>query len=236
MTSSVVPYDKLQTDTGGDENVNQVKKLVEKAVADYDPQAEEKQELEFQGREVVDASVVFNRFSSTGDKLLFYNGLFWSFIFGAALPTFCFVFGELIDDIGGMATSKEENPMVTNSLYMVYVAVGVLFTAFFYISSLAVFSESISRNMKIEYFQAALAKDAAFYDEQNPNEMASKINKEAGALQKGTCEKIGSINYSVSGFILSYIVSFYWGWKFSLILTGALPFIAFSGIGWAMAM
>lgn len=42
MTSSVVPYDKLQTDTGGDENVNQVKKLVEKAVADYDPQAEEK--------------------------------------------------------------------------------------------------------------------------------------------------------------------------------------------------
>lgn len=42
MTSSVVPYDKLQTDTGGDENVQQVKKLVEKAVADYDPQAEEK--------------------------------------------------------------------------------------------------------------------------------------------------------------------------------------------------
>lgn len=72
--------------------------------------------------------------------------------------------------------------MIKNSLYMVYVACGVLVTASFYISSLSVFSESISRNMKIEYFSAALSKDAAFYDEQNPNEMASKINKECGAV------------------------------------------------------
>ena len=31
-------------------------------------------------------------------------------------------------------------------------------------------------------FREALNKDAAFYDEQNPNEMTSKINKEAGAV------------------------------------------------------
>ena len=36
--------------------------------------------------------------------------------------------------------------------------------------------------MKIAYFEAALQKDADFYDVQNPNEMASKIAKEVAAV------------------------------------------------------
>jgi hypothetical protein len=55
--------------------------------------------------------------------------------------------------------------MITNSVFMLYVAIGVLVTSAFYISSLSVFSESVSRNFKIEYFSSALSKDAAFYDE-----------------------------------------------------------------------
>jgi hypothetical protein len=66
--------------------------------------------------------------------------------------------------------------------------------------------------------------------------MASKINKEAGAVKKGTSDKVGAINYSVTGFLLGYLVAFYWGWKFSLILCAALPFLGCSGVGWAMTL
>lgn len=66
--------------------------------------------------------------------------------------------------------------------------------------------------------------------------MASKINKEASACQRGTGEKIGTVAMSLSCFFLGFFVAFYFGWKLSLILLGALPFIAAAGIGWGVAM
>jgi hypothetical protein len=47
---------------------------------------------------------------------------------------------------------------------------------------LALFSESISFKIKLEYFKKCLEKDAAFYDVQNPTEMASKISKECSSI------------------------------------------------------
>ena len=90
--------------------------------------------------------------------------------------------------------------------------------------------------MKIEYFKAALAKDAAYYDEQNPNEMASKINKEAAAVRRGCNEKNGVVMMTATIFILGFVAAFYFGWKYSLILLGGLPFIACVGIGWGISM
>ena len=90
--------------------------------------------------------------------------------------------------------------------------------------------------MKIEYFKAALAKDAAFYDEQNPNEMASKINKEAAAVRRGCSEKNGVVMMSLTMFVLGFVAAFYFGWKYSLILLGGLPFIAGVGVLWGVSM
>lgn len=41
---------------------------------------------------------------------------------------------------------------------------------------------------------------------------------------------------SVSGFILGYAFSFYWGWKFTLILLAAFPFLAATGIAMGVAL
>jgi ATP-binding cassette subfamily B (MDR/TAP) protein 1 len=68
-------------------------------------------------------------------------------------------------------------------------------------------------------------KDAAFYDEQNPNEMAAKINKEAAAVRRGCSEKIGNVTMSIAMFLLGFVAAFYFGWLYSLILLGGLPFI-----------
>lgn len=123
---------------------------------------------------------MLNRYSTSCDKILLWNGLFWSFIFGASMPGFSIVFGELVDDLGEQQPgSGKENPMKTNTVNMLYVAAFTFVSAAMYIISFSIFSESVQYHLKIEYMKAALEKDAAFYDEQNPNEMASKINKEA---------------------------------------------------------
>lgn len=44
---------------------------------------------------------MFTRFADGGDKALMYIGFFWATLFGASMPGFCVVFGELINDLGG---------------------------------------------------------------------------------------------------------------------------------------
>jgi ABC-type multidrug transport system fused ATPase/permease subunit len=179
----------------------------------------------------------FFRFADGCDTFLFWFGVLWAFAFGAALPGFCIIFGGLIDDMGTMGVGEQkENPLKKNSLYMIYVAGGTWVTSGCYISALAVYSESIAHKLKIKYFEKALYKDAAFYDTQNPNEMAAKINKEAQAVRRGLSEKIGNICMSISGFILGYAAAFIFGWKLALILLGGLPFILCSGIAFGLSL
>lgn len=72
-----------------------------KAVKDFDPNATERDEnLEFHETEAVSAFEMFNRFADGSDKFLLYNGFFWSFLFGAAMPGFSIIFGGLVDDLG----------------------------------------------------------------------------------------------------------------------------------------
>ena len=59
------------------------------------------------------------------------------------------------------------------------------------LSSMGMFSERIAYKIKVDYFRKCLAKDAAWLDEKNPNELAPKISKETTAIQLGTSEKVG---------------------------------------------
>jgi hypothetical protein len=49
-------------------------------------------------------------------------------------------------------------------------------------SLFSIFAENIAYKIRIDYFRSCLAKDAAFYDDNNPTEMASKISKEVSAI------------------------------------------------------
>ena len=85
------------------------------------------------------------------------------------------------------------------------------------------FSENIAYRIKIEYFKAAIKKDAAYYDKQNPNEMATKISKECEAIQRGSSDKMGAIVGNIIGFVAGFAFAFYWGWEFTLILMAICP-------------
>ena len=66
--------------------------------------------------------------------------------------------------------------------------------------------------------------------------MASKINKEAAAVRRGCNEKNGVVMMTATIFILGFVAAFYFGWKYSLILLGGLPFIAGVGVLWGVSM
>ena len=91
------------------------------------------------------------------------------------------------------------------------------------------FAESISYKIKIKYFKSCLEKDASFYDEHNPTEMASKISKEVSTIQRGIGEKVGALASAYSAFIFGFAFAFYFGWQLTLILLAAFPLFAMIG-------
>ena len=66
--------------------------------------------------------------------------------------------------------------------------------------------------------------------------MAAKISKEVSAMQRGMGEKVGNILMSVFGCIAGFAFSFYWGWKYTLILLAGFPALALVGVGMGSAM
>lgn len=81
-----------------------------------------------------------------------------------------------------------------------------------------------------------MRKDAAYYDEHNPTEMASKIAKETAAIQRGTGEKLGNIIMAFTSFLLGFAFAFLWGWLLTCILLAGFPVMAVMGTGMAYAM
>ena len=86
------------------------------------------------------------------------------------------------------------------------------------------------------YFAKTLEMDAAYYDQNSPNEMSAKIAKEIGAIERGLGEKVGMTIMKVSMFFIGFIFAFACGWKFSLVLSGFVPVMAFCGGAMTMAL
>ena len=65
---------------------------------------------------------------------------------------------------------------------LVYIGFYAWGIAFFMVSFYAMFGENITFKTRLAYFKSCIEKDSAFYDENNPTEMASKIAKECTAI------------------------------------------------------
>ena len=100
----------------------------------------------------------------------------------------------------------------------------------------AIFAQRVSNRIRFVYFAKCLELDAAFYDENNPNEMSAKIAKEVSAINRGLGEKNGMIFMSVWCFIFGFGFAFYWGWLLTLILCAAFPFLMLVGMGMAASL
>ena len=142
------------------------------------------------------------------------------------------LFGELVDSLGtgGMDDIKKF------AFYQLYVGAGAMVFSGLQIALFSTFSERIAFKTKVQYFERCLAQDAAFYDENNPTEMAAKISKETTAIQRGLGDKVGNILMGVVSFTAGFVFAFWWGWLLSLVLLATFPFMVLMAAGLNAAM
>ena len=91
------------------------------------------------------------------------------------------------------------------------------------VTGLEVFAWSMSHKIKIEYFKAILGKDSAWFDANNPNELASKLVKESNMIYRGIGEKIGDLYGIASQMIVAFAIAFTISWECTLIVLGGFP-------------
>lgn len=74
-----------------------------------------------------------------------------------------------------------------------------------------------------------MEKDAEWYDENDPTQMASKISLETEAIKKAVSDKVGKVYSGFVGFFASYTMGLLISWKFTLCLMALLPFMIILG-------
>ena len=189
--------------------LNDLQKKVKKMTSEYDPDNTNKA-LKTDGTPVPIGEMV-KRIASRNEKILYYFAVFMSILTGVAGVGFSFVFGSMIDNVGQSPDLSEEelrkiakaqiqkaqdeawDNMRSSAARMLYVGAYTFVTWLVMVYGLNYVAAKVSYRIKIEYFKKCLEKDAAFYDLNNPMEMAAKISKESSIIGSGMGQKVGHV-------------------------------------------
>jgi len=172
------------------------------------------------------------RYASFGDKLMWWLAALAATLFGGALPGFCIIFGDLIQDVG----AQQMDNLTSSAVWMTVIGViAALFSATF-IALFSLFAVSATHKIQIQYFRAALKKDATYYDLHNTNQMSAKIAKECSAICRGSGDKTGLIIYALSTFVTGFAAAFFLGWWMSVLLLAMVPILAITGAGFGLIL
>lgn len=92
------------------------------------------------------------------------------------------------------------------------------------------FAEFLSRKIRIDYFRSCLAKDAAFFDENNPTELPSKISSETEKIKSGMGDKVDLAVKAIGTTFAGFIVAFIMEWRLTLLLIVFSPCFLIIGL------
>ncbi|KAG8331790.1 ATP-binding cassette, sub B (MDR TAP), member [Homalodisca vitripennis] len=73
------------------------------------------------------------------------------------------------------------------------------------------------------FLKAVLSQDISWHDTQNTGAFASKFTDSLDKIQEGIGEKVGMFTYLVTTFVASVIVSMFYGWELTLVMTAICP-------------
>jgi len=171
--------------------------------------------------------------TSTIERILLLLGIASALGAGCGLPLFALVFGDMTNSFGppkpGEAATSVEDMAATKSPYFIYIGIGVFGTLGFSMAVYLSLCELISCRIRKSYFKALLRQEIGWFDILNPNELASRVSMDTQTIQKGIGESIPTFFMSVATVIGGFVMGFTRGWQLSLVLMGALPFIALAG-------
>jgi ATP-binding cassette subfamily B (MDR/TAP) protein 1 len=169
-------------------------------------------------------------FASKGDKCYLALGYAAAAIAGVALPAFTFMFGDIVNGFGGSDVSG----VVAQAKNMLYIGCGVFFFAWWYVAFLSISADRLAQKTKVQYLRSILRQEVAWFDQNNAQELSSRLSKDTSAIQRAIGEKAGFMAFSVAQSVAGFAFAFYRGWEFSFVLLAFVPILA--GLAFALSV
>ncbi|XP_055537429.1 multidrug resistance protein homolog 49-like [Wyeomyia smithii] len=88
-------------------------------------------------------------------------------------------------------------------------------------------NRQISRIRKL-FLKAVLRQDMTWYDLNSDDSFAVRITDDLDKLREGIGEKLSIFTYLAMSFVISGIISFFYGWKLTLVMLSCTPIIILS--------
>jgi ATP-binding cassette subfamily B (MDR/TAP) protein 1 len=121
-----------------------------------DKKIQERENEKLKNTQVVPYSKILLTYADSKDKMLIAFGYFMAIATGVALPSFVFIFGDIINSFGGSDQDAELAAIKFSCLQMVLIGAGVWVSSYFYFSSLVVVAERLGRKTKVAYLRSLL--------------------------------------------------------------------------------
>ena len=104
---------------------------------------------------MVSYSKILLTYADRKDKCLIAFGYFAAIITGLGLPSFVFLFGDIVDGFGPNSTDIIGS-ISTICLSMALIGVGIWLTSYIYIACLTTIAERITKKTRIAYLRSVL--------------------------------------------------------------------------------
>jgi ATP-binding cassette subfamily B (MDR/TAP) protein 1 len=184
------------------------------------------------------------------DYMLMFFGSLGGLVTGFSLPFFNILFGRILDNLNGSASSFSKN---INFLCIVFciVAAANLLSGWMQEALWTRAGARMTQKFRENYVRAILAQEIGWFDTVGANELSTKVAELTGKVEgvnaitfslsklfcnnvpmcyvDGIGRKLGELWQFAAQIVFGYAIAFYFNWKLTLVLFASFPLIAGSG-------
>lgn len=159
-------------------------------------------------------------YGSRKNKCYFILAILSAMAMGAIQPAFGIMFGTLLDD-----AFTDPNSFRVISFIFFAIGFGVFFFSVFMYMFWMLLKENLTTAYRLNYFKAILNQELAWFDSNNPQEIASKISQKCTTIEQAVGEKTGMLFQSVSTIFVGTGIALAYGWQLALVLIAFGPIV-----------
>jgi ABC-type multidrug transport system fused ATPase/permease subunit len=166
------------------------------------------------------------RFADSVDVTLYLISCVGSAAHGAIQPLFALVFGFLIDALNDGNPDALSRRIDEIALWFVYIGIGSLVLGVLEVGLSTIAAERQIGRIRELYVKSLLRQEMAYFDFEDPGEVASRLTEDTIVLVDGIGEKLGNAVHNCSAFIVGLAVGFARGWDLALVILAFVPLLA----------
>ena len=148
-----------------------------------------------------------------------------SFLMGATMPIFSILFGDVLGVLGYENTTEAREDSVKYALMFCGLALYSLLAMLLQGWMFAISGENLTKRLRRDAFEAMLAQEMGWYDQQenNTGALCARLSGDAAKVQGATGARVGSILQGISGIVLAIALGLYFNWKLGLVCSVFFP-------------